>query len=116
MNTSTAGEARPQPANEDAAHEPFRPSNSDHGFWFESQWCDKCQRERSYRESNGERGGCRILNLTNAFNIEDPQYPKEWRQDGPEGPRCTAFEPERERAPRGLPRRDDRAAVGDLFA
>lgn len=69
----------------------YRPSNGTEGDCFQARWCAKCERERLYRESNGEAEGCSILCDTMAYSIDDPSYPMEWRKDGQSGPRCTAF-------------------------
>ena len=69
----------------------FRPSNGSEGHGFESQWCELCKAEKAYRDSGGEQDGCPILIKVYALQIDDPGYPKEWRRDGPSGPRCTAF-------------------------
>lgn len=64
-------------------YRPYRPSNGTEGMIFEAQFCDSCIKQ----------GDCAIA--TNAFwhLIGDPEYPKEWLEDGNlENPRCTAFE------------------------
>jgi hypothetical protein len=71
--------------------QPYRPSNGDEGCWFQQKFCDRCEREREYREK--ERSPCSILGLTMALDIDDPDYPKQWVEDE-NGPRCTAFRPE----------------------
>ena len=88
---------------------PYRPSNGTEGELFMSQWCARCQRDRGSREADGD--GCDIIAMTMAFNIRDPEYPKEWRQDGLSGPRCTAFLAEGAEEPQ-----DPAAAIGDMFA
>lgn len=97
-------------------YEPFQPSNSDHGYAFMAAWCDHCEKDRRHRKDEN-KPGCKILLYTMAFNVGDPEYPKEWRKDGPEGARCTAFDPEHEPKPRrtAIRRRDNKAAIGDMF-
>lgn len=68
---------------------PYRPSNGTEGEIFMSQWCARCVRDEGSREDSGD--GCAILADTFAYRISEPEYPKEWRSDGPQGPRCTAF-------------------------
>lgn len=53
---------------------------------FMADWCERCAH---YKE-------CRLIVHSMAYEIDDPQYPKEWisNQDGSE-PRCTAFEAQR---------------------
>lgn len=80
--------------NSGGAPTPYRPSNGSEGNWFMSRWCERCERERAYRDDPDHSEGCNILTWTFAVGVDDPSYPKEWREDGPEGPRCTAFQPE----------------------
>lgn len=61
---------------------PYRPSNSTEGEWFMSRWCYGCA---AYGESM-EESPCEILGDALAGG-----EPAEWRDDGPKGPRCTAF-------------------------
>lgn len=72
------------------ARDPYRPSNGTEGDAFISRWCSKCKHNASARENDGF-DGCDILVRTFALAITDPDYPVEWRQDGPSGPRCTTF-------------------------
>jgi hypothetical protein len=53
-------------------------------------WCGRCKRDQAFRDDAGD--SCPIAANTMAYSITDPEYPREWRQDGPSGPRCTAFE------------------------
>lgn len=69
---------------------PYRPSNGTEGAGFMSRWCDRCERDRDYRDNDGD--SCPIAANTFVYDWNDPNYPVEWREDGPEGPRCTAFE------------------------
>ena len=70
----------------DEAFELYVPGNGTEGSWFEARWCNRCVRDQSYDEETGANG-CDIL-ADALCNLE----PVQWRQDGPEGPRCTAFE------------------------
>lgn len=63
---------------------PWRPSNGTGGDIFRADWCDKCHREQGNRK-------CKIFTKTLIYDINDPEYPKEWIDDD-DGPRCTAFE------------------------
>ena len=69
----------------------YRPSNGTEGAIFESRWCEKCVRDRAYRESDGNKPGCEILAMTGAYKVDEPGYPSEWVY-GAEGPMCTAFD------------------------
>jgi hypothetical protein len=68
----------------------YRPSNGTEGEIFMLGWCARCAVDRRSREDGG--WGCAIATMTMAVGIDDPEYPVEWRQDGPQGPRCTAWE------------------------
>lgn len=70
--------------------EKYRPSNGTEGECFMAQWCARCERDRARRE-DFEADGCPIVVNTMAYGIDDPEYPQEWRRDGPQGPRCVAF-------------------------
>ena len=73
-------------------------------------WCCRCERDRAFREDGAD--SCPIVAATMAYRVSDPEYPKEWRKDGPSGPRCTAFVA----ANNGDKPLDPAAAVRDLFA
>ncbi|KKC25794.1 hypothetical protein WP12_12110 [Sphingomonas sp. SRS2] len=68
----------------------YRPSNGSEGRDFMNRWCGVCERDRAFREGEGD--SCEIAAMTMAVSVDDPAYPREWRQDGPNGPRCTAYE------------------------
>ena len=80
---------------------PYRPGNSTEGFYFESKFCDRCERERKFREmmedntstaGDVSRSACPILSATQSLGVDDPLYPAEWvRGDHNLNPRCTAF-------------------------
>lgn len=92
---------------------PFRPSNGTHGGIFMEHFCFRCERDRPYREDpDGGHEGCRIMAYSMAYNLGDPEYPKEWIIDddahpgdigGPHGARCTAFVPEGREIPYRCP-------------
>ena len=73
----------PEPAYESRAAIPYRPSSGSEGADFMEQWCCRCEADVN--------GDCPIAADTMIYRISDPQYPSEWREDGPLGPRCTAF-------------------------
>ena len=68
--------------------EPYRPSNGTEGDIFRADWCEKCTKDVD--------GDCRIIALSMAYDVDEPEYPKEWRRraDATEWPgaECTAFE------------------------
>lgn len=78
--------------------EPYRPSNGTESEFFFHEFCYQCARF-------GKDGNCEILGNSLQFEINDPNYPKQWVSDGFKGrgyvenPRCTAFIPEGEKVP-----------------
>lgn len=73
--------------------EPFRPSNGDHGDWFQSEFCERCINDAAVNRGGDDpdwSSGCQILARALACGIQDADYPKEWvRIDGEA--QCTAF-------------------------
>ena len=65
---------------------PYRPSNGTEGMAFEARFCQRCERDREWREF--ERNPCEVLGA--ALSDGAP----EWLCDG-QGAWCTAFVPER---------------------
>lgn len=65
----------------------FQPSNGTEGECFMTAYCANCTKDNF---SIGEP--CKIIGATMSLDIDDEDYPREWRQDGPNGARCTAFE------------------------
>lgn len=68
---------------------PYRPSNRTEGDIFHARWCAVCEGARPSREDRDAQP-CMIAVYTEAFAIDDPNYPKEWITEA-RGPRCTAF-------------------------
>lgn len=65
---------------------PYRPTKATEGYFFQSAWCDNCL------FNDHEQGeGCRILTETMIYNLDDPEYPKEWQQNSAGEARCTKF-------------------------
>ena len=69
--------------------EPYRPSNGTEGEIFMEGFCYRCTKEPD----------CEILSNTLALDIDDRDYPKEWRRrtdsnGWPGTAECTAFEKE----------------------
>ena len=79
---------------EGMAGKPYRPSSGTEGMAFDDAWCERCTRDRPYRDDpdNLDPGfhGCQIIADSFAYKITDPKYPKEWIYDR-DGPCCTAF-------------------------
>lgn len=72
--------------------EPYQPTSGFEGAAFMEAFCDRCVCDRAFRDGTGD--SCPIAANTMVYDLDDPEYPEEWREDGPEGPRCTAFTPE----------------------
>jgi hypothetical protein len=72
---------------------PYRPSNATEGEWFEARFCDRCDADAPWRDTDGQADACAIHCRTMAFDVSDPNYPSEWVEDE-SGPRCTAYRPE----------------------
>lgn len=68
---------------------PYRPTSGTEGESFQARFCENCIHDAGFSEAHPERG-CQILAATMAFDINDPEYPKEWIVDD-DGPRCTMF-------------------------
>lgn len=72
----------------------YRPSNGTEGAIFQSQYCDRCEKDREGREK--QEGGCQILCRTLFLDLTDPDYPEEWTFDKDGKALCAAFEKARE--------------------
>lgn len=69
--------------------EKYRPSNGSEGCDFESWFCDRCVKDRDWREN--EDNPCEIHNNALVYDENDEDYPKEWIYDKDGNPTCTAF-------------------------
>lgn len=65
----------------------YRPSNGFEGDRFMSQFCYQCSKDNPAVEDY-----CPIILQTMMREIDDPEYPNEWRYIG-EKPVCTAYQP-----------------------
>ena len=72
-------------------HIAYRPASAWEGAEFMERFCDRCQHDAAFRAGTGD--SCPIAANAVAYGVEDEGYPLEWREDGPSGPRCTAFLP-----------------------
>ena len=90
--------------------EKYRPSSSTEGDAFMSQFCYQCARHHTEAEEDADSGDvCEIVLRTQAWSVNDPEYPTEW-QSGKDGACCTAF------VPKGEPIPDPRCAhTVDMF-
>lgn len=76
------------------AGKPYRPGSGTEGMAFDEQWCDHCARDAAYRDAGDDADpaiACQILSDTFVYDIDDPNYPKEWVYDRNGCPSCTAF-------------------------
>lgn len=72
----------------------YTPSNSDDGLAFEGRWCDKCERDRGYREDRSmPELGC--VTLANAYAGDFSC----WHYDENGVPVCSEFVAEGEALP-----------------
>lgn len=88
----------------------FQPSNGTHGDIFMSEYCYRCVK---FPHSPDAKNQCRIVLDTMAYDIDDPEYPKEWRYVNGK-PTCTAFKDREEfNAERRLKRKVSRIIEKD---
>ena len=87
MTPTISGELRKA----ERAVQRYRPSNGTEGDAFIAAFCERCERDRAFREGTGD--GCEILARTLVLDVDDPDYPTEWTYDTDEMPTCTAFVP-----------------------
>lgn len=73
------------------ANDLYRPSNGTEGMGFIGTWCGCCERDRDQ--------ACAIVAAAFAYDVEDPEYPRQWRLNAHGSPECTAFVPEGEPVP-----------------
>lgn len=76
------------------AGKPYRPGSGTEGMAFDEAWCEHCARDAEFRKDwdNADPAiGCQILADTFVYDVNDPQYPKEWVYDRKGRPCCTAF-------------------------
>lgn len=90
---------------------PYRPSNGTEGEIFDAVYCENCARDRRYRETLDGRDGCNILVHALAYDLNHPEYPKEWVYLAGV-PTCTAFAAEESDIP--LPRCPDTIDMFDV--
>lgn len=64
----------------------YRPSSGTEGAVFQEHYCDRCSKNTE------EDNPCEIWMNTWIYELEDPEYPKEWIIDG-NIPTCTSFKP-----------------------
>ena len=72
---------------------PYRPANGTEGAYFQADFCDRCKHDQGYQRTLDATHGCPILLATLLFQVDDPEYPREWIWENGI-PKCTKFEPE----------------------
>jgi len=87
------------------AGQKYRPSNGTEGEIFMGAWCCKCARDKAMLEGEpfdecDDDELCPIIANTFAFNVDDPEYPKEWTYGADGQPCCTAYVYPGEQIPR----------------
>ncbi len=92
----------------------YRPSNGTEGMIFYEGWCMHCARDKPMSEGKdydecSDDEICQIIARAGGFDIDDPNYPLEWRYGKDGMPCCTAFV----QSGHPVPLRDDRTL--DLF-
>ena len=86
-----AAATRPEP---DLTGKPYRPGSGTEGMAWDDAWCDHCARDAEYRAGGDNADpalGCKILADAFAYDIGDPNYPKEWVYGRDGRPCCTAY-------------------------
>lgn len=73
------------------AGQPYRPGSGTEGMAFDDLWCEHCARDAEWREDPDAADGCQILSDTFVYDVDDPNYPKEWVYGRDGRPCCTAF-------------------------
>lgn len=73
---------------------PYRPSNGTEGMIFTDAYCDRCEKDALYRESNDGKDGCPLLANSMLYEVGEEGYPTEWKFGEDRTPTCTAFEAE----------------------
>lgn len=74
------------------AGKPYRPSNGTEGMAFQNHFCERCKHDQKYQETQDGADGCPIIVKSMCHEIEEPEYPAEWKHDDDGVPTCTAFE------------------------
>lgn len=80
---------------------PYRPSNGSEGEYFMAKYCEHCKHDAKHRRTDDAQYGCKIIVYSFAYNIDDPNYPKEWVYADDGAPTCTKFAPPVKRKYRG---------------
>lgn len=79
---------------DELAGKPYRPGSGTEGMAFDEHWCNHCTRDLAYREGGDDANpaiACQIIADTFAYDVDDPEYPKEWIYGRDGRPCCTAF-------------------------
>jgi hypothetical protein len=69
----------------------YQPSNGTEGWFFECKFCDNCTKDKQRHTNDTNDPSCEILLSAMCFDINEPEYPKEWIYNDKNEPTCTAF-------------------------
>lgn len=67
----------------------YKPDTEAKAFGFLATWCDKCARDKDFRQSG--KDGCEILIKVMATPVDNQDYPVQWHYDVDGNPECSAF-------------------------
>lgn len=72
---------------------PFEPLSSDHLYFFTNQFCDQCEKDRVYQETDNPDGQCKIYNQFLMAVNKIQEYPQEIICDlNDKNARCVKFQ------------------------
>jgi len=74
--------------------ERYQPSNGTEGMMFMGDFCERCERDKAYRDDPDNADGCELIMYSMACDVGDPEYPSEWTYDEDGHPVCKAFKEE----------------------
>jgi hypothetical protein len=66
----------------------YRPANGTEGMWFIDQFCLQCVKMPKDVDAELQ---CQIQLKVMVCNLDDKEYPKQWRYDEKGNPVCTSF-------------------------
>lgn len=76
---------------------------------FTETYCDRCEGDAIYRETDDGKDGCPLLANSMLYEVGEEGYPAEWVYNENRCPTCTAFE--EEVSPEVRAERRERAAL-----
>lgn len=74
----------------------YRPRSGTEGFAFMESWCGNCERDKEWSEGKpfdecGPDEVCQLIADSYAYDVADPNYPREWVVAAHGQPMCLAF-------------------------